>query len=121
MRYALCVVAGLAASCSAHVSPRHYVDFVNDSPDSVVSLSVAPPGSSDWKRLHLDGTFNGGYLEGGYIGDAMVALPDGQGCMYDVLVEFAHQKALLISALNVCKVQQLHIGHAWQKANLHTT
>ena len=121
MRYALCVVAGLLASCSTMDPPRHYVDFVNDSQDSVVSLSVAVPGSTDWQRLHLNGTFDGGPLEGGYIGDATVALPNGQGCMYDVLVEFAHQKALLISAVNVCKVQRLHIGHAWQQANLHTT
>jgi len=119
MRYALCVVAGLLASCSAHVAPRHYVDFVNDSSDSVISLSVAAPGSEAWKPLRLNGTFNGGYLEGGYIGDAMVALPAEQGCTYDVLVEFVHQRALLISAVNVCKLHRLYIGRAWQQATLH--
>jgi hypothetical protein len=120
MRYALCVVAGLLASCAAH-APRHYVDIVNDSSDSVISLSVAKPGSGTWKPLHLNGTFNGGYLEGGYIGDAMVALPAEQGCMVDVLVEFVHQRALQINALNVCRLRRLYIGRAWQQAMLHAT
>jgi hypothetical protein len=120
MRYALCVVAGLLASCS-HVSTRHYVDVVNDSSDSVIALSVAVPGSEAWKPLHLNGTFNGAYLEGGYIGEAMVALPAEQGCMVDMLVEFVHQRALLISTLNVCKRNRLYLGRAWQQAMLHAT
>ncbi|MGN6320873.1 MAG: hypothetical protein ACTHNE_04065 [Dyella sp.] len=120
MRYALCVVAGLLASCS-HVSTRHYVDVVNDSSDSVIALSGEAPGSETWKPLQLDGTFNGACLEGGYIGEAMVALPNGQGCMVDLLVEFVHRRALLISAVNVCKRNRLYLGRAWQQAMLHVT
>ena len=120
MRYALCVVAGLLASCSASDPPRHYVDIINDSSDSVVSMNVAVPGSNAWKPLHLNGVSKGGFLEGGYIGQATVAMPVDQGCMYDVLVEFAHQRPLLISAMNVCRSRRLDVGRAWQLANLHS-
>ena len=120
MRYALCVVAGLLASCSASDPPRHYVDIINDSSDSVVAMNAAVPGSNAWKPLHLGGVLNDGFLEGGYIGQATVAMPGDHGCVYDVLVEFTHQRPLLISAMNVCRSHRLDVGHAWRLANSHS-
>ena len=119
MRYALCAVAGLLASCSAHVSARHYVDVINDTPDSVVSLSLAAPGSADWKPVRLSDGFNSSNLGGGYPGNTLVSLPQEQGCTYDVLVEFAYKKTVLISAVNVCQNYRLHIGQAWLRTPLH--
>jgi hypothetical protein len=111
MRYALCIVAGLLASCSAGNPPRHYVDIINNSTDSVVSMNAAVPGSNAWKPLRLRGV-----VDGGYIGQTTVAIPGDHGCVYDVLVEFAHQRPLLISAMNACRSHRLDVGHAWRQA-----
>lgn len=117
MRYALCIVAGLLASCSAHVPTQHYVDFINDSQDAVVSLGLAAPGSATWKPVQLSDGFNPTDLGGGYPGNTLVALPQQQGCTYDVMVTFRRKKPLLLNAVNVCNYR-LHIGQAWRKAQL---
>ena len=117
MRYALCVVAGLLASCSAHVPTQHYVDFINDSRDSVVSLSLAAPDSESWKPVQLSDGFNPTDLGGGYPGNTLLALPPGQGCTYDVLITFRRTKPLRLNAVNVCNAR-LHIGTAWRQAHL---
>lgn len=117
MRYAPCIVAGLLASCSAHVPTQHYVDFINDSQDAVVSLGLAAPGSAAWKPVQLSDGFNPTDLGGGYPGNTLVALPQEQGCTYDVMVTFRRKKPLLLNAVNVCNYR-LHIGEAWRKAQL---
>jgi hypothetical protein len=94
------------------------VDFINDSRDSVVSLSLAAPGGAVWKPVQLSDGFNSTFAGAGYLGTTLVALPQEQGCAYDVRIEFTRKKALLLNAVNICNAR-LHIGQAWRQANRH--
>jgi hypothetical protein len=93
------------------------VDFINDSRDSVVSLSLAAPGSESWKPVQLSDGFNASDIGGGYPGNTLLALPPERGCTYDVLVAFRRTKPLRLNAVNVCN-ERLHIGKAWRQAHL---
>jgi hypothetical protein len=120
MRYTWFVLGMLATSLAVQAASLRYVDFINEGKDGVVSISLATPGRSDWKPVPLRGVVDGGYVsvDGGYMGRAMVGINVEHGCLYDVLVEFARQKALLVKAFDVCHTHSLYIQRTWQQANL---
>jgi hypothetical protein len=123
MRSALVVAATLLIFQSAQASSWKYVDFINDSDNSVVSIELATPGGKDWAPVTLSGVSDGGYvsLEGGYIGQAMTKINADRGCMYDVRIVFADDQALLLAGLNVCRTHAVHIGQQWRRAMLENS
>ncbi|GLQ52117.1 hypothetical protein ACFFJT_18605 [Dyella flava] len=120
MRNTWLVLGLLMASQSVEAVSLCYVDFINEGEDSVVAISLATPGRNDWKPVTLRGVVNGGYVsvDGGYMGRAMVGIRADRGCVYDVLVEFARQNALLVKAFDVCHTHALYIERTWQQAHL---
>jgi hypothetical protein len=118
MRHALLVLGAMLASQSASAASSCYVDFINRGGDSVVSIKLATPGQHDWQPVALRGVTRGGYVQesGGYIGDAVVGINVDRGCRYDVLIEFAEQKALLVKAFDVCHVHALDIDDVRRQA-----
>ncbi|GLQ97244.1 hypothetical protein [Dyella mobilis] len=118
MRNALFVLGSIVASQSASAASACYVDFINRGDDSVVSIELATPGQHDWKPVALRGVTNGGWVSdaGGYVGDAMVGIDVERGYVYDVLVEFATEKALLVKAFDVCHVHALDIDKVRRQA-----
>ncbi|GFZ97230.1 hypothetical protein [Dyella caseinilytica] len=98
-------------------SIRH-VDFINSAGDSVVEISLATPGSGDWKPVKLSGVTDGGYvsLDGGYMGKATAVIDINHGCVYDILIEFSKRKALLLSNADVCHTHRFDIDKIWWQA-----
>jgi hypothetical protein len=92
---------------------------MNDGGDAVVSISLSTSGRSDWKPVALRGVVDGGYVigEGGTMGRAKVGVRLDQGCLYDVLVEFARQRALLVQSFDVCHTHSLDIQRTWWQAS----
>lgn len=117
MRHVLCIVGGLLASCSAHVPPRHYVDVINSGSDAIVALHAAAPGSNAWQRMPLHGVFPSSLVEGGYLGRAWLAMPAEPRCRYDLLIEFAQRRALLIRNADLCQLHRLDVERAWRLAD----
>jgi hypothetical protein len=120
MRHTWLVLGILAVSQLADASSSCYVNFLNDGGDAVVSISLAAPGRSDWKPVALLAVVDGGYVngEGGYMGKAIVGIHAEHGCLYDVLVEFARQRALLVKSFDVCHTHSLDIERTWWQASL---
>jgi hypothetical protein len=112
------VPALFLASQLAIPMSQHYVDFISDGSDSVVSIQLATPGGHDWVRVKLRGVTDGAYVSttGGYIGHAKVGIDVSRGCLYDVRIEFAEQKALLLKGFDACRTRTVHIDDLWQKA-----
>lgn len=123
MRSALVAAATLLIFQSAEASSGQYVDFINDSESSVVSIELATPGSRDWAPVKLNGVSDGGYvnLEGGYIGQTVAKIKTDHGCMYDVRIAFADHEALFLAGLNVCRTHTVHIGQQWRRAILENS
>lgn len=121
MRHTWAVLGLFALSQLAVAASACYVDFVNSGGDSVVAISLATPGSGNWKLVTLHGVVDGGYVEssGGYMGKATVAIDVSRGCRYDLLVEFATRNALMLSGFDACKTHRIDIDRLWQQA--HTT
>jgi hypothetical protein len=113
------VPAMFLASQLAIPMSQSYIDFVSNGSHAVVFIELATPGSNDWKPVKLRGVTDGGYVSstGGYIGHAVVAIDLSRGCLYDVRIEFAEQKALLIEGLDACHVHTVRINDLWQKAS----
>jgi hypothetical protein len=119
MRHTRYVPALFLASQLAIPLSQSYVDFFNDGSDSVVSIELATPDGNDWKRVKLRGVTGGGWVswKGGYTGHAMASIDTDRGCFYDVRIEFAEQKALLVKGFDACHIHAMHINDLWQKAN----
>lgn len=119
MRRTWSVLGVLVASPLAIAASFGYVDFVNSSGDGVVAISLAAPGSGNWKPLALHGVSGGGYVElsGGYMGTATVAIDTSHGCRYDVLIEFADRPALMVSGFDACKTHRIDIDRTWQRVH----
>jgi hypothetical protein len=119
MRHTWVLLGVLVASQSAGAASQAYVDFINGGDDSVVSIELATPGGHDWRPVKLRGVVDGGYvsLAGGYIGRAEVGINTDRGCVYDILVQFAVQRALLVKGFDVCHTHSLDIGRTWRQVS----
>ncbi|MGC1548602.1 MAG: hypothetical protein WA777_08735 [Rhodanobacter sp.] len=120
MHKALLILGIFLVSEGAMASSPRYVDFISDGPESVISIQLATPGHSDWVPVKLNGVVDGGYVEfeGGYVGQALVAVNVDRGCLYDVRIEFASQKMLTVKEFNVCRMHNLDISQAWWRDSL---
>ena len=117
MRNVWLVLGIFTASLAVNAASLSYVKFINSGGDAVVAISLATPGSNDWKLVKFRGVTNGGYVDGGYMGKALVGIDTSHGCVYDVLVEFVTRKPLLINRFNVCRTHHLDIDKTWQQAD----
>ncbi|MBE1161726.1 hypothetical protein [Dyella acidiphila] len=119
MRHKWSMLGVLVVSPLAIAASAGYVDFINGSGDPVVAISLAKPGSGDWKPVKLHGVVHGGYvsLDGGYMGEATVAMDISHGCFYDVLVEFSQRRALLLNNVDACRTHRIDIDRAWQQTH----
>jgi hypothetical protein len=123
MRNVLTAGVILLLSQTAEAASTQYVDFINDSESSVISIELATSGSEDWMPITLNGDTSGDYvsLEGGFLGQAMTAIDTDRGCVYDVRIDFADHQPLLLTGLNVCRTHALHIGQQWRRAILENS
>jgi len=111
------VLGIFTASLAVNAASLSSIKFINSGGDAVVAISLAAPGSNDWKPVKFRGVTGGGYINGGYMGKALADIDTSRGCVYDVLVEFATRKALLIDKFDVCRMHHLDINKAWQRAD----
>lgn len=89
----------------------HYLTVINDSPNTVTSVSYAPADTDRWFVA------DGGPLEGGRSGQETIAMPPSS-CVFDFHIRFKDQPTLTIKAWNACRESVLHLGRARQKAAL---
>jgi hypothetical protein len=96
------------------------IRFINSGGDGVVAISLATPGSDDWKPIKLRGVTGGGYVSpgGGFMGTATGVVDVGHRCVYDILVEFSERRALLLSDVDVCRVHRFDIDRIWWQAQV---
>jgi len=99
----LCAMPAFAAT--------HCLTVINDSADTVTSVSYAPTDTDRWFVMA------GAPLEGGRTGQATVAMPPSS-CVFDFRIRFKGQPTLTIKAWNACRESVLHVGRAQQKAAL---
>jgi hypothetical protein len=118
MRRIWVVLGILLVSHLAMAASACYVHFINNGGDSVVAISLASPGSNQWKPVKLLGVVAGGYVsfDGGYMGDATTTVDVSHGCAYDILVEFSKRKALLLSDVDICHTHRFDIDKRWWQA-----
>jgi hypothetical protein len=118
MRKVWIVLGVLLVSHLALAASICNVRFINSGGDGVVAISLATPGTNDWKLIKLRSVTDGGYVTpaGGFMGTATGAVDVGHRCVYDILVEFSERKALLLSDVDICHVHRFDIDKMWWHA-----
>jgi hypothetical protein len=103
-------LAVLSATAPA-IAATHFLTVINDSPDTVTSVSYAPPDTNRWFVMA------GAPLEGGRSGHATIAMPPSS-CVFDFRIRFKDQPTITVKAWNACRESVLHVGRAQQKSGL---
>jgi hypothetical protein len=120
MRSVLTAVTTLLMFQAAQAAATQYVDFINDSASSVVSIEVTPAGVEDWIAVTLNGSHQGSLsrLEGGFSGQATTVIDKEHGCIYDVRIDFSDHEPLLLTGWNLCRAHVVRIGEQWRRGLL---
>ncbi|MBB5209664.1 hypothetical protein [Chiayiivirga flava] len=95
MRVPVAIVLFVASCACAAEPPTHYLTLVNRTHDSVVTASAAAAGSDAFVPLALARPLRGGG------GSATVSVA-GEGCRYDVQLQYRGKRAQLYRNVDVC-------------------
>lgn len=102
MRYPVAIVLLVASCACAAEPPTHYLTLVNRTHDSVVALSAAEAGSDAFLPLALARPLRGGG------GSATVSVA-GEGCRYDVQLQYRGKRPQLYRNVDVCAHRGLRL------------
>lgn len=93
------------------IAAAHFLTVINDSANTITSVSYAPVDTDRWFVA------DGGPLEGGRASQATIAMPPSS-CVFDFRIRFKDQPTITMKAWNACRDGVLHVGRARQKAGL---
>jgi hypothetical protein len=102
----------LITAIPAVAAPPHYLDVYNTAPSSLVSIGVAPAGTTAFRITSFaDRPIGGG-------GDSVTVAIDSTDadCIRDLRLAFADGRVLMQKGFNVCRFRSYHTGRYWRSA-----
>lgn len=100
MRFA--VLTTLLLACAAHADAARYLNLLNRSHDSVMTVQVAVSGSDSFEVRHIDPISGGG-------GSSTVRLGE-TACRFDLRLQFRNGRQAVYREVDVCKGDALVIA-----------
>jgi len=86
----------LAKTASAASGGVRYLDLVNTTKNSIISLSVTPAGRDRWTPIDLGPSLQGG-------GASITVAIDSATCLHDLRTVFANGIELTVREFDVCR------------------
>ncbi|MBN8888004.1 MAG: hypothetical protein J0I77_19975 [Rudaea sp.] len=111
MRRLLPLLLFAAAPAGANPAP-HYLNVVNNSPDTLAALAARVHGGDQWTPFDVGPDRTSTVLLGGQT--ATLALRGG--CVFDLRATFRNGRTVTVTDFNACTTATLHLEQVLRKA-----